>query len=114
VRVAEAKAMVLDLMSADLAVSGLPVVLKPASPYPRDPSKFTIDGRTARPVHYWDGWMVPVNVGWFDGGFDEPRISGDSFYWYVFAIPRGSRYSRDHYMICDYLQMRDWVLQPAT
>jgi hypothetical protein len=71
---------------------------------------FSIDGKVARPIHHYSGWNVPIGLGWFSGGFDEPQIHGQPFYWYAFAIPRRARYNRDHYMLCDYLQMRDWVL----
>jgi len=42
---------------------------------------------------------------------DLPIIQKSSFYWYVFAIPALGRLSRSHYLICDYFQVRDWVLQ---
>jgi hypothetical protein len=33
------------------------------------------------------------------------------FHWYAFAIPHlGVRHRADHYFVCDYLQMRKWVL----
>jgi hypothetical protein len=110
VKVEEAKSLVLDLMSVDLATSQAPVVLDPVSPDPRDLGKFVIGGRVARVIHHWSGWHPLINLGWFSGGYDEPEVHGSPFYWYVFALPRGNRYQRDHYFICDYLQMRTWVL----
>lgn len=109
-RVAEAKALVIDLISADLAAATVPVVLDPRSPDPKDPGKFVLDGKGARAIHHHDGWGVPIELSWFEGGFDPPRIHGQPFYWYVFAIPKRSRYRQDHYLICDYLQIREWVL----
>jgi hypothetical protein len=41
-------------------------------------------------------------------------INRTPFYWYVFAVPARRRYRADHYVICDYLQMRDWVLAFAA
>jgi hypothetical protein len=114
VRVVEAKALVLELISADLAASATPVLLDPVSPDPRDPNKFLLDDKVARPVHHYDGWYVPINLSWFAGGYQEPEINGWPFYWYVFAIPQCTRYSRDHYLICDFLQVRDWVLDFAA
>ncbi len=45
------------------------------------------------------------------GSFDKPRINRLPFHWYVFAIPTFDRYRRQHYLICGYLQMREWVLE---
>lgn len=109
-KVEEAKSLVLDLMSVDLATSRAPVVLDPVSPDPRDLGKFVLGGRVARVIHHWSGWHPLINLGWFRGGYDEPEVHGSPFYWYVFALPRFNRYQRDHYFICDYLQMRTWVL----
>src|SRR5580658_6036468 len=68
-------------------------------------------GRRPGPsTHRFSGWHVPINLGWFSGGYDEPVINGTAFYWYAFAIPERGIYLADHYFICDYLQMRDWVL----
>jgi hypothetical protein len=53
---------------------------------------------------------VPVSLGWFTGGYDPPAIRKTAYYWYAFAILKMGRYRADHYFICDYLQMREWVL----
>jgi hypothetical protein len=53
---------------------------------------------------------VPINLTWFAGSLDAPAVNGSTFHWYVFAIPKRNRYRADHYVICDYLQVRDWVL----
>jgi hypothetical protein len=112
-KVAEAKELVLGLMLADLAGSSSTVLVTPSSP-DGDPGKFVIDGKPARAIHHFDGWYVPINLDWFTGSFDEPVIHQTPFYWYAFAIPRRSRYLADHYVLCDYLQMRDWTLDFAT
>jgi hypothetical protein len=52
--------------------------------------------------------------GWFTGSYDQPVIKGTPFYWYVFAIPAGRRYRAAHYLLCDYLQVREWVLAFAA
>ena len=110
VRVADAKALVLDLIHADIETTGVPVVVDPSPSGLRDPGKFLLDGRAARAIHHYDGWYVPIELSWFEGAFEMPSINGEAFYWYVFAIPNRSRYRRDHYLICDYLQIREWVL----
>lgn len=113
-KVAEAKALVVDLIAADLLASGAPVAFDPSSPDPRDVGKFMLGGRVARAIHHYDGWYVPIELSWFAGSFEPPRIQREPFHWYVFAIPRRRRYRRDHYFVCDYLQMRDWVLDFAA
>lgn len=107
-RAGEARDMVLGLILArqpDAARS----LINPASP-DEDPAKFLIDGKVARAIHRFNGWHAPINLGWFDGGYDPPAINKTPFHWYAFAIPKLGQYQADHYFICDYLQMRDWVL----
>jgi hypothetical protein len=113
-RPAEAKELVLGLMlGGGLApAEGLSVV-DPVSP-DGDQAKFLIAGKVARAIHHFDGWYVPINLGWFVGGYDQPTIHRTPFYWYVFAIPARRRYLAAHYAVCDYLQMRDWVLAFAA
>lgn len=106
--VAEAKEMVLALMSAgqpDMAA----LMVDPVPP-DGDPGKFRIDGKIARVIHRFSGWHAPISLAWFTGGYDQPTINQTAFHWYVFAIPNLGRYRADHYFICDYLQMREWVL----
>jgi hypothetical protein len=111
-RAAEAKDLVLSLMLGDKA-SADGTTVDPASP-DGDPAKFRIAGRVARAIHHYDGWYVPIHMGWFVGGFDQPVVHKTPFYWYVFAIPARRRYRADHYVVCDYLQMREWVLAFAA
>ena len=108
-KVSEAKEMVLSLMLSDLTDSDSTVLLSPQSP-DGDEGKFLIDGKPARAIHHYDGWYVPINLGWFTRSLDPPVINGTGFHWYVFAVPKRNRYLVDHYFLCDYLQMRDWVL----
>jgi len=68
----------------------------------------------ARAIHRFSGWHVPTSLGWFSGGYDQPVINGTAFYWYAFAIPEREMYRAGHYFICDYLQMREWVLSFAA
>jgi hypothetical protein len=112
-KVGEAKELVLSLMLADLTASGSTVLVSPQSP-DGDEGKFLVDGKPARAIHHFDGWFVPINLDWFAGGLDPPVIHGTGFHWYVFAIPKRKRYQADHYFLCDYLQMRDWVLDFAA
>lgn len=100
-RVAEAKELVLEAMRLDLLASGSSVTVEPPSPDPRDPGKFLVGGKVARAIHFFSGWFAPIDLNWFAGGFDPPVINGSPFYWYAFAIPRGRRYRRDHYLLCD-------------
>ena len=112
-KVVEAKQLVLDLLVGRGSLSDASVLVNSDSP-DGDPGKFVIDGKVARAIHHYDGWYVPINLGWFNGGFEEPIINKFPFYWYVFAIPKRNRYLADHYFVCDYLQMRDWVLDFAA
>ena len=105
---AEARDLVLGLIFAGQSQGAGPVV-DPASP-DGDPGKFLIDGKIARVIHRFNGWNVPISFAWFAGGYDQPVIHKTAFHWYAFAIPNLGRYRADHYFICDYLQMRDWVL----
>lgn len=107
-RLAEARQMVLDLMFAGQPVTAR-LMVDPVSP-DDDAGKFRIDGKIARVVQRHSGWHVPISLGWFNGAYDQPMINKTPFYWYVFTIPNLGRYRADHYFICDYLQIRDWVL----
>lgn len=109
--VAEAKNLVLDGIIRDLPNSVVSGVLDPHSPDPTDPGKFMLAGEPARVIHHFSGWHVPIDLAWFQGSFEKPRINRLPFHWYVFAIPTFDRYRRPHYLICDYLQMREWVLE---
>ena len=106
--VAEARELVLGLIFAGQSQIAQ-LAVDPASP-DGDPGKFLIDGKIARVIHRYNGWSVPISLGWFSGGYDQPVINKTAFYWYAFAIPNLGRYRADHYLICDYLQMRDWAL----
>lgn len=108
-RVAEAKELALDLIFRDVGGSSLAITIDRTSP-DGDVGKFMLHGRTARAIHHFDGWFVPINLSWFDGSFDPPEIHRRPFHWYVFAIPRRGNLTREHYFVCDYLQIRDWVL----
>jgi hypothetical protein len=108
-RLAEAKDMVLSLIMAGQPGAARSLLVDPASP-DGDLGKFLIDGKVARAIHRFSGWHVPISLGWFSGGYDQPVIHKTPFYWYAFALPERGMYLADHYFICDYLQMRDWVL----
>lgn len=112
-RAAEAKELVLGCMLGGLRPADGWTLVDPASP-DDDPAKFLIDGKIARAIHHFDGWYVPINMRWFAGSYDQPMIHRTPFYWYVFAIPARRRYREDHYVIFDYLQIRDWVLAFAA
>ncbi len=109
----EAKELIVGLIDEDLKVTNSSVVLDATSP-DGDPGKFLLAGKPARAIHHFDGWFVPIELSWFENSFVQPKINSQEFYWYAFAIPRRSRYLKDHYFICDYLQMREWVLSFAA
>jgi len=109
-QVAEAKRRVLAMMRRDLAASGAAVDLDPASP-DGDPGKFRLRGRTARVILRFSGWHVPVNLLWFAGGDDPPDIQRGRFELYVFYIPAYSYFAREHYLVVDVHQMRQWVAE---
>jgi hypothetical protein len=112
-RLAEAKDLVLSLMLAEQPDAARSLGVSSAS-LDGDPGKFLIDGKIARAIHRFNGWLVPISLGWFSGGYDLPVINKTAFYWYAFAIPERGMYAADHYFICDYLQMREWVLAFAA
>jgi hypothetical protein len=109
VKVVQAKELVLELMLAEGPAGAALGLVDPISP-DGDPGKFLIAGQPARAIHHFSGWNAPINLDWFAGSLDPPVIHKTPFHWYVFAIPRWNRYVSDHYFVCDYLQMRDWVL----
>jgi hypothetical protein len=105
--VAQAKELVLALAAATCDRAQVSIdALSPDG----DVGKFVVNGQVARAIHHFSGWHVPVNLAWFAGSLEPPSINGYPFHWYAFAIPQRNRPVRDHYLICDYLQVRDWVL----
>lgn len=109
----EAKEMVLDLILA-CQPGVVPTGMISRNSPDGDPGKFVIAGKVARTIHRFSGWHVPISLGWFSGSYDPPVIHKMPFYWYVFAIPERGMYTSNHYFICDYLQMREWVLSFAA
>jgi hypothetical protein len=65
-RAAEAKGLVLGCMLGGLNPAGGLTLVDPASP-DGDPAKFLIAGKVVRAIHHFDGWYVPINLGWFAG-----------------------------------------------
>lgn len=85
-KLAEAKDLILSLMLAGQPEAARSLRVSSASP-DGDPAKFLIDGKAARAIHRYNGWLVPISLGWFSGGYDLPVIHKTPFYWYAFAIP---------------------------
>jgi len=110
--VAEAKEMVISLMTSDIERGNLPVVLDPVSPDPKDPGKFMLNGKVVRVIYHRDGWYTKINLSWFKETFDKPVFWSSPFDYYAFAIPpKKSPRDTAQYLIVDYLQVRDWVLE---
>ncbi len=112
-RAEEAKELVLSLMAGSPDPGSALGLVDPVSP-DGDPAKFMIADKVARAIHHFDGWYAPINRAWFSGSYDQPTINNAPFYWYVFAVPAGRRFRAAHYVLCDYLQVRDWVLAFAA
>jgi hypothetical protein len=105
------KQLVLNGILKDILHTGSSVLIDHRSPDHSDHGKFILAGKPARVIHHFDGWYVPINLSWFAGSLDKPSIQEGHFYWYVFAIPPLGRLTRSHYLICDYFQIGDWVLE---
>lgn len=112
-KVSEAKQLVVDLIARDLGPLAANSGFSPESP-DGDQGKFLLCGKPARAIHYYDGWFVPIDLAWFQGSLHPPTVHKSVFHWYVFAIPQRRGMARPHYLICDYLQVRDWVLEFAA
>lgn len=112
-KVVEARDLVVGLISQQLETAITSGFLDPASP-DGDIGKFTLNGKVARAIHHYDGWHPPINLDWFSGRFDPPQINATQFHWYVFALPARSNWTRPHYVVIDYLQIREWVLDFAA
>lgn len=114
-KLADAKTRILTMMERDLRASGAPVLVDPTSPDPRDEAgKFMLAGMPARVVQRFSGWHVYISLDWFDDLWSFPQIQRGEFYWYVFHIPAYGPFQREHYFICDFKQMRDWVMEFAS
>lgn len=37
-------------------------------------------------------------------------VNKEEFFWYAFAVPNYAGFEKEHYFICDYQQLRKWVL----
>lgn len=109
-RVDEAKTLVLDLIRRDIESTGIRATVDPNSP-DGDVTKFMLQGRPARAIHYRDGYYVKINLDWFDGSNNPPVVNDGTFYWYVFAIPAKGAHKNPHYFICDYQTLKRWVLE---
>jgi 5-methylcytosine-specific restriction endonuclease McrA len=107
----EAKTQILDLLKISLGEDGYKEVIFPEITTSVDLGKFELLHKPARAIHRFNGWMVPVNLSWFTGGNALPIIKGEEFYWYAFAIPSYAGFKEKHYFICDFTQIKDWVLE---
>lgn len=111
----EARALVLSLIVDDLLAIGRSDLLDPRSPVAKDQFRFVLAGKGAKVVNPRDGGYVQINLDWFRGSLEPPVVWGEPFHWYVFALQRkGNKRAKDHYFICDYRQMREWVLDFAS
>jgi len=106
-----AQSVVTYLIERDLRQIGQEHELTITSPDPRDPGKFTLSGRVGRVVHVRDGFYVKINKDWLNGSPQLPEVHRVPFHWYAFAVRVGGPSSDRHYFLCDYLQLRSWVLE---
>ncbi len=109
-KLAEATRRVLAMMERDIVASGAAVLLDRSSP-DGDPGKFTLQGRPVRVVLRFSGWNVPISLRWFAGSDEPPEISGGRFDLYALYIPAYGPFSREHYLVVDVQQMRQWVAE---
>lgn len=75
VKLAEAKDMALHLIQAGQPEAARSLRVSPASP-DGDPGKFVIDGKVARAIHRFNGWLVPISLGWFSDGRPRRMVAG--------------------------------------
>ena len=110
-KVADAKARVLSMIERDLRASGAAVLVNPISPDPTDDGKFMLAGRPARVILRFSGWHPHIPQAWFASLPRMPHCNSSEYYWYVFYVPDYGTFQGEHYFICDYHQMRDWVVE---
>lgn len=108
-KVVEAKNQVLPLIFSDAKFFGLETYLDPQTP-DGDQGKIMIAGEPARIIHPRDGFYAKVNLDWFEGSTEMPKVRNGKFFWYVFALAEG-RKGITSYFICDYTQLRFWTLE---
>jgi hypothetical protein len=108
--IAEAKSQILELIQNSIDEKTFRRIISPESPDPKDDGKFTVLELPVRVIHRFNGWNVPINLNWFTGKDVLPVIKGGNFYWYAFAIPKYSGFTKRHYFICNYHLIREWVL----
>lgn len=108
--IAEAKLQILELIHTSISEETYKGIISSETPEQKDKGKFTLLELPARAIHRFNGWNVPINLNWFKGKDELPEINGGNFYWYAFAIPIYSGFTKRHYFICDYTLIREWVL----
>ena len=108
---AGAKSVVLAMINEDLRQIDRSDQLDVTSPDPRDPHKFVFAGRAGKIIHARDGFYLKINLGWLEGDREPPEVWGFPFHWYAFAIPSGKGFSGQHYFLCNYTELRSWVLE---
>ena len=108
-KVADARNQVLEQIEAENASSGLGLSIGAESP-DGDPGKFVIEGKPARVIHPWNGFFAKINLSWLEGSTNLPEINRGEFYWYVFALEGETTGQVSYYYICDYMQLREFVM----
>jgi len=108
--VKEAKNQIIELIASGLGKDNYLNFVSPDLPNSSDTGKLLLLGKSARVIHRFNGWNVPINLSWFSDSIEQPVIQGEEFYWYAFAIPNYSGFKEKHYFICDYYSVRSWVL----
>lgn len=108
-KVIEAKRQVLELIERDIEETGASIELNPEPPG-SDVGKFVLAGEPARAIQPYNGFHLKINLDWFEGSEEPPRINQEPFYWYVFALAEAPPSPITHYFICSYHQLREFVL----
>ena len=108
--VSSATSGVLQMIASELTEAESTVQFNTQSP-DGDPAKFSVLGGTARVIHRFQGYHLPVRSEWFDGQSPKPVINNGEFDYYAIAIEPRSDDPSSHYLLVHYLKVRDWVLE---
>jgi hypothetical protein len=101
---------VLQMIERDLATAESEIQFNRQSP-DGDPGKFSVLGATARAIHQFNGYHLPIRQEWFNGDSPKPKINNGEFDYYALAIEPRRIDPQPHYLLVHYLTVRQWVLE---